>query len=108
MRLAAQAGVSVPRLLVEAALAGEPGVSASERRAGLVELFAVSRVLAGVVSNLNQVARAANASGEVPTETMALREEIRALLPRVGRAMEGLSDRGDRRPLDAPPGRPHR
>lgn len=105
VRLAAQAGVSVPRLLVEAALAPAPGVSASERREGLTELFTVSRVLAGIATNLNQLARVANATGEFPAAAAAVRERIRELIPRVTRAMEGLSDPGDRRPLDGPPGR---
>ncbi len=105
VRLAAQAGVSVPRLLVEAALAPTPGVSVSERREALTELFAVSRVLAGVATNLNQLARVANATGEFPDAAAAVRERIRELIPRVSRAMEGLSDPTDLRPLDAPPGR---
>lgn len=78
---AGRLGVSVPRLLVEAALAegapGDPrasrsaggadgaggglrGVTPAERAALAQELFAVRRLLAGVANNVNQLARAAN------------------------------------------------
>jgi hypothetical protein len=107
-RLAAEAGVSVPRLLVEAATAPAPGVSATERREAIVELFTVSRVLAGVATNLNQLARQANATGEFPGQAAVVRERIRELVPRISRAVEDLSDRNNLRPLAAPPGRPRR
>lgn len=104
-RLAAQAGVSVPRLLVEAATAPAPGVSATERREAIVELFTVSRVLAGVATNLNQLAKQANATGDFPGQAAAVRERIRELVPRISRAVEDLSDRNNLRPLAPPPGR---
>jgi Bacterial mobilisation protein (MobC) len=62
---AAELGVSVPRLLVESALA-EGTVTGTERRAEMVELFEVRRLLATVANNVNQLARLANISGEVP------------------------------------------
>ncbi len=67
-QLRARAGelrVSVPRLLVESALA-EATVTGTERRAEMVELFEVRRLLATVANNVNQLARLANTSGEVP------------------------------------------
>ena len=65
--LAREAGVSVPRLLVEAALAAGTGEQTStERREAMVELFAVHRLLAGVANNVNQVARATNSTHEGP------------------------------------------
>ncbi|WP_432497807.1 plasmid mobilization relaxosome protein MobC [Kineococcus gypseus] len=84
---AGRLGISVPRLLVEAALAegapGDPrgsrgtsgggaggagdgaagglrGVTPAERAALAQELFAVRRLLAGVANNVNQLARVAN------------------------------------------------
>lgn len=109
VRLAEAAGVSVPRLLVEAATAAEfgaGGVTATERRAAVVELMTVSRVLAGVAGNLNQLARSVNAGAEFPPAAVVVRERIRALIPRVQRACEDLSDPGNRAPLPPPPGRP--
>lgn len=56
-------GVSVPRLLVESALEGRE--SSSERRALVAELFEVRRLVATVANNVNQLAKAANISGQV-------------------------------------------
>ncbi len=106
VRLAEAAGVSVPRLLVEAATATETGVTSTERRAAIVELMTVSRVLAGVAGNLNQLARSVNAGAEFPPAAVVVRERIRALIPRVQRACGDLSDPGNRAPLPPPPGRP--
>lgn len=60
-QLAVARRVSVPRLLVESAIAG--GVeTASERHDAIEELFKVHRLLAKLANNVNQIARAANAS----------------------------------------------
>lgn len=64
------AGVSVPRLLVEAALAGDEQ-TASERRAMVAEFLAVRRLLLAVSNNVNQLAKVANATGEAPPELAA-------------------------------------
>ena len=117
VRLAEAAGVSVPRLLVEAAVAGDTagggaggaggaGVTATERRDTIVELMTVSRVLAGVATNLNQLARSVNAGAEFPPAAVVVRERIRDLIPRIQRACEDLSDPGNPDPLRLPPGRP--
>jgi hypothetical protein len=60
---AAELGVSVPRLMVESALSGVE--TSTDRRAMIAELFEVRRLLATVANNVNQLARAANISGEV-------------------------------------------
>ena len=106
VRLAEQAGVSVPRLLVEAAVAGGSGSTSTQRREAIVELMAVSRVLAGVATNLNQLARAVNSGAEFPPQAAVVREKIRELIPRLARAAEDLRDPANTRPLDPPPGRP--
>jgi len=105
VRLAEEAGVSVPRLLVEAAVAGGSAVTSTQRREAIVELMAVSRVLAGVATNLNQLARAVNSGAEFPPQAAVVREKIRELIPRLNRAAEDLRDPGNTRPLDPPPGR---
>ncbi|MFC7646763.1 relaxase/mobilization nuclease domain-containing protein [Streptosporangium lutulentum] len=63
---AGQAGVSVPRFLVEAGLAGD-AATASQLRANAAELLAARRLVAAVGVNLNQLAKVANATGEVPS-----------------------------------------
>jgi len=105
VRLAEAAGVSVPRLLVEAATTAGSGVTSTQRRDAVVELMTVSRVLAGVAGNLNQLARAVNAGAEFPPAAVAVREKIRELIPRIARACADLSDPGNRAPLRPPPGR---
>jgi len=106
VRLAEAAGVSVPRLLVEAATSLGSESTPTQRREAIVELLGVSRVLAGVATNLNQLARSVNSGAEFPAQAAVVRERIRELIPRLTRAAEDLSDPRNRRPLDPPPGRP--
>jgi Bacterial mobilisation protein (MobC) len=63
---ASELGVSVPRLMVESALSGVE--TPSDRRAMIAELFEVRRLLATVANNVNQLAQAANISGDVGAE----------------------------------------
>ncbi|MFC7650663.1 hypothetical protein ACFQX6_67630 [Streptosporangium lutulentum] len=58
-------GVSVQRLLVEAALATNR-LTLTERRSHVIELMALRRLVTALSNNLNQLARVANASGNVP------------------------------------------
>ena len=60
---AAELEVSVPRLMVESALSGVE--TPTDRRRMIAELFEVRRLLATVANNVNQLARAANISGQV-------------------------------------------
>ena len=62
---AVELGVSVPRLMVESALAGLE--TPTERKRMIAELFEVRRLLATVANNVNQLARSANISGQVST-----------------------------------------
>ena len=55
---ASELGVSVPRLMVEAALSGVE--TPAERRAWIAELFELRRLAATVANNVNQLARIAN------------------------------------------------
>jgi len=61
---AAELGVSVPRLMVESALEGR--MTPDVRRAEIAELFEIRRLLATVANNVNQLAKTANISGQVP------------------------------------------
>jgi hypothetical protein len=61
---AAAAGVSPQRLLVELAVLGPPG--ASERNATKAAMLGVRRQIIGMATNLNQLARWANARKQLP------------------------------------------
>jgi Bacterial mobilisation protein (MobC) len=80
---AAELGVSVPRLMVEAALSGVE--TPTDRRRMIAELFEVRRLLATVANNVNQLARAANISGQVDAEQRLERTlvEVDELLARM-------------------------
>lgn len=90
-RLAAEQGVSVPRLLVESAMAGDRE-TAARRRDAMVELFAVRRLLAVVSNNVNQVARHANAGAEFPADAAATLESVRRLVPRIDATISSLGE----------------
>ncbi|MDA8437544.1 MAG: plasmid mobilization relaxosome protein MobC [Propionibacterium sp.] len=62
--LAKAQGVSVPRLYELAVHTGD-AMSASTLTRVVGELHVIQRIMAGVATNLNQLARAANATGEV-------------------------------------------
>lgn len=68
MLLATARRITVARLLVESALAG--GADAAKAKAELAgELFRISRLLGKVGVNINQIARATNASLELQPGT---------------------------------------
>ena len=91
-RLAAAQGVTVPRLLIESTLDGV-GETPSERRLAMAELFAIRRQLAGVANNVNQLARLANVEERYAVGTVDALREIRGVVGRIDRAIDGLSAR---------------
>lgn len=91
-QLAAEQEVTVPRLLVESALAAV-GETPSQRRAAMSELFAIRRQLAGVTTNVNQIARAVNTDGRLPVGSAAALARIEEVVGRIDLAIEGLSSR---------------
>lgn len=92
---ATSAGISVPRLLAEAALAGDAR-TASERRALVVELLGARRLTAAVGNNLNQLTRVANATGEIPAELSATLHAVARTISRLESAADGLGRHGGR------------
>lgn len=68
MERAAAAGVTVARLLAESALGTAP---APDKRVATGELFAWRRQLAGLCTNLNQLAASANSGVFVSTPEVA-------------------------------------
>ncbi|GAA3707671.1 hypothetical protein GCM10022204_27030 [Microlunatus aurantiacus] len=91
VRLAAEQGVTVPRLLVEAATAEPAGETASDRRELLTELFGVHRALGAVGNNLNQLTRAANATGDLAVELEHTLAAVRRQLVRLDDTLDGLA-----------------
>src|SRR4051794_2597974 len=82
--------VSVPRLLIEAALAGA-GETPTQRRQAMTALFALRRSLAGGAININQLAKQANVTGPVPREADAVLPEIRRAVERIDRVIDELA-----------------
>ncbi len=91
LRLAAAQHVTIPRLLVESALAAEAGETATERRSLLAELFALHRLLGAISNNVNQIARATNATGEWQKETASALSKVREVADRIDETVDGLS-----------------
>ena len=95
LALALRYHVSVPKLLVDSALAGGAGVAAenaSVRQELLVELFGAHRLLAGVANNVNQLAKVANATGTVPAETGPTLAATRRTAERIDSLVDQLSE----------------
>lgn len=91
LRLAEAQHVTIPRLLVEAALASDSSEPPIQRKEAMVELFALHRLLAAVSNNVNQIARATNATGEVQAETAATLAKVREVAGRIDGAIDGMS-----------------
>ena len=83
--------VTVPRVLFEAAMSSHLETD-TDRKAAIVEMFAVRRLLAGIANNANQLARFANTESRFPSDAEALLVEYRALVPRLSAAIETLAD----------------
>ncbi len=83
-------GITVPRLLLESALAGSKEAS-TERRDAMVELFAVRRLLAAVSNNVNQIARHANSGDEFPRDAAGALLAVRRVVARIDVSIEGLA-----------------
>lgn len=94
LRLALRYRVSVPKLLVDWALAGGSEAAADNattRTALLTELFGVHRLLANIANNVNQVAKAANSTGDVPPQTPEVLAAVRRVAERIDALVDGLS-----------------
>lgn len=87
--------VSVPRLLVESALADSAPETARERRELLAVLFRLERGLAATGNNINQIARAANTTAEVRSDLGSSLDELRRVVGDIDRAIASLSMTGE-------------
>jgi len=79
-------GWTVQRLMVESALA-DRGESATDRRELLTTLFTVARYLGAVSNNVNQIARAVNATSDVHEDLAATLAAVRRTTDRVDDAL---------------------
>lgn len=94
--LATERRITVARLLVESALSGGADVAAA--RAELAgELFRISRLLGKVGVNVNQIARATNATLETQPETFAAMESVQRVVERLERMLDEVEPSGGRR-----------
>lgn len=82
--------VTIPRLLVESALAPQ-GETPTQRRELLAEMFAVNRLLGNLANNVNQIAKATNATGEWQPQTSATLEAVRRASGRIEDAINRLA-----------------
>lgn len=90
-RIAAAQHVSVPRLLVEAAISSERRETPTERKAAMAELFALHRLLAAVSNNVNQIAKAMNATHELHVELQSTLDAVRRTAQQIDDAIDGMS-----------------
>ena len=91
LRLAGEQHVTIPRLLVESALAANAGETTTERRNTIVKLFELHRLLAAVSNNVNQIAKATNATGEWHAETVETLRAVRRTAERIDALVDELS-----------------
>ena len=87
---AARLRVSVPRLLVDAALTVEGDMSLTERRQLAVEIMEVRRLLATVANNANQLAKFVNTEHFIPEWAESVLADYWALRPIMSDTIERL------------------
>ena len=84
------ADVTVPRFLFESAMDANIETS-TDRKKAIAELFALTRLMATVSNNVNQLARYANTEGRFPADADAVVAEYRALAGKVEGVIEKLA-----------------
>lgn len=87
--LAAQHNVTIPRLLIESALAGSSDLWAGRQQL-IGELFGAVRLLGSLSNNVNQIARAANAGGALAADLHATLVAVRGTASRITEAIDQL------------------
>ena len=91
--LAARHQMTIPRLLVMSALERSNEITAADKRELLTELFVIHRLLGNMANNVNQIAKVANSTRELPPQTDAVLSAAWSTLRRIDRQIErfGLS-----------------
>lgn len=93
LALALRYRVSVPKLLVDSALAGgaaAAAANASVRHEVIAQMFAMHRLLADIANNVNQMARATNATGEVQDAMVVTLAKVREVADRIDAFVDEL------------------
>ncbi|MFC5931765.1 plasmid mobilization relaxosome protein MobC [Cryobacterium melibiosiphilum] len=85
------ADVTVPRLLFESAMNANIETT-TDRKSAIAELFVVTRLMANVSNNVNQLAKFANTEGQFPGAAAAVVAEYRALAVKVEDVIDRLAD----------------
>ena len=88
---AREQGISVARLLVESALGGGMA-GAVDRRVMIAELTQLRTLLGRTSTNINQIARHANAERTVPEDAGAAVRAARELMGRIDAVVRELSE----------------
>jgi hypothetical protein len=92
--LARRYRVSVPKLLVDSALAGGTEAAAGNatvRRALITELFGLHRLLANVANNVNQMTKVLHVTGGLPPQAGEVLVAARRTAERIDDVIDGLS-----------------
>ncbi|MEW1920769.1 plasmid mobilization protein [Pseudarthrobacter oxydans] len=92
LALAEKHRVTIPRLLIEAAL-NEDSESPSERRDQFMQLSNLQRLIGSVANNINQIARHANSTGEVPPDATPAIAHARSVIIRIDRMLADMAGR---------------
>jgi hypothetical protein len=92
LQIAERHRVTVVRLLVESALS-EGAETPSERRDQFVELSNLARLVGTVANNINQIARHANTTSEVPSDAAAAITDAKNVIRRVDRLLADMAGR---------------
>lgn len=93
LALSAQRNVTVSRLLVESTLRPDVGVTREDLRELLVKLDQGFRLLGSIANNVNQIARATNASHEIQDDLQGTLNAVRRVGVRIDGVMDDVSDR---------------
>ena len=86
--------MSVPKLLVDSALAGGTETAAENatvRQALITELFGLHRLLANVANNVNQMTKALHSTGELPPQTGEVLAAARRSADKIDTVIDGLT-----------------
>jgi hypothetical protein len=81
----------VPRLLFESAMSAHVETS-TDRKAAIVEMFEVRKLLASIANNANQLAKFANTESVFPSDAVSIITEYRAIVPRLSDAIDRLAE----------------
>jgi hypothetical protein len=92
LALAEKHRVTIPRLLIEAALT-DTSESPSERRDQFMQLSQLQRLVGSVANNINQIARHANSTGEVPPDAAVSIAHAKSVIIRIDRQLADMAGR---------------